>query len=266
MSPYWRLTIILIVALALYVGSAKFWPREVVSVFNKSKMAVSQSEYPTSQIQDAEIEKTEIVNVSDAAISFRPIKVVNKLDEIKDLLTKALNSQVGQKKIDASGIQKLIVDGEVIFEGYEIGRATKSTSGIVAISSYKNAGRLIENADLDTDRHNGRIDAVTSEVWLVLRDGARRRVSLNNMHAKSPCISPDGSMIAYSGAILSGDGVPLGSELYIHNMINGATTKMPLHGKGKIAPLFWDGDVLAIYNGGEEEMGNAEIQFYEISN
>lgn len=240
----------------------RYWASGQQALPTSEELEEKGVQEPLSPQSSAPLPKT--VNEGNGV---RRVRTVIAEAEILQLLEKAMEKTVGEVHEGAEGRQKLVVSGKVLLEGYELGPAAGSAAGDVTVAAYDSALPPLPLADLDRDLKNGKLQVSTAAVWYVPKSGeAARQISPSRINAESPCISADGKRIAYSGQELNAQGFPGKTGLYVYRVETAQTLSIRIASRGRVAPLFWDGNVLAVYNGGAETMGAAEVAFLEVPN
>jgi len=183
--------------------------------------------------------------------------------EMQEVVRRAMEQRLEEMVPGADGKQKLMRNGAVVFEGYSLGDASVSSAGAVALAAHDSKLKPAARAEEDTDFKNGRWQVGISEVWLV-QDGRSEKISASGVHAEHPCISPDGTLVAYTSQPLDGSGLPGRLSLSVYNTRSKHTKTVPIASRGRVVPLLWEEGNLAVYNGGWESMERAEVAFLKI--
>jgi hypothetical protein len=181
---------------------------------------------------------------------------------VEDLLRRTMEMAVGEKRELGGNRERLVLNGKVLFEGFQLGPARMSESGSVTVASHDSELRALEDADLALHFKNGRLEASASAVWL-LRDGKQERISPPELHAQHPCISPDGTRIAYSGQLLDSQNLPRAFGLYLYDIASGRTLAVRYKQQQRAIPLFWQEGTLAVFEGGQESPTN-QVTFLKL--
>lgn len=202
------------------------------------------------------------LNIEHAAIS-KNVKIINKITNQKivtSLLKKALSLSVGQVEGDARGMQKIVVGDRAIFEGYHLQVATMSGNGVIALASYNAPDYLIDNADI-SDAKNGIQKRAVASIWVISPSGDKTKITSPNLNASNPSISADGTLVAFTGEMINTQGLPSAQSLYLAEIGTGYLMRLPIEAKDTIAPLFWEDNVLVIYNGDES---GGEVDYLQL--
>lgn len=197
-----------------------------------------------------------------ASVSASRLREVTDETAVEDLLNRTMEMAVGEKRELGGNREQLVLNGKVVFEGFQLGPARVSESGRVTLASQDSELPALEDADLALHFKNGRLEASASAVWL-LRDGQTERISPPELHAQHPCISPDGTQIAYSGQVLDAQNVPRAFGLYLYNVASGRTLAVRYKKQQRAIPLFWQEGTLAVFEGGQEAMVN-QVTFLKL--
>ncbi len=190
------------------------------------------------------------------------VKEVNDMTAVEDLLKKTMEMAVGEKRELGGRREHLVLNGKVVFEGFQLGPARMSESGRVTLASQESDLPALEDADLGVHFKNGRLEASASAVWL-LRDGKQERISPPELHAQHPCISPDGTLIAYSAQLLDPQNLPRAFGLYLYDVASGSTRSVRYKQQQRAIPLFWQEGTLVVFEGGQESPTN-QITFLRL--
>jgi hypothetical protein len=181
---------------------------------------------------------------------------------VEDLLKHTMKKEVGEKRALGGNREHLVLDGKVVFEGFQLGPARMSESGRITLAAHDSGLAAMDNADLALHFKNGRLEASASAVWL-LRDGKQERISPPELHAQHPCISPDGTQIAYSGQLLDAQNLPRAFGLYLYDVASGRTVAVRYKQQQRAIPLFWQEGTLAVFEGGNEAPTN-QVTFLKL--
>jgi hypothetical protein len=198
-----------------------------------------------------------------ASISASRLREVTEEKAVEDLLDRTTKMAVGERRELGGNREHLVLNGKVIFEGFQLGRARMSESGRVTVASHDSELRALEDADLALHFKNGRLEASASSVWL-LRDGKQERISPPELHAQNPCISPDGTQIAYCGQLLDSRNLPTTFGLYVYDIPSGRTLAVRYKKQQRAVPLFWQEGTLVVFEGGEEAPTN-QVTFLKLA-
>jgi hypothetical protein len=211
--------------------------------------------------------------------SFKVIKVKDLTDDTKveSLLENSDPSdsnsryKVGSVQKQRDGKEWLMVKGQKVFEGYNLSRASSTSDGTIAVSSYSGLHHQIDGDGSDPiiDPKTGRISAAISSVWLIDASGAKHKITSNAIHATYPVLSRDGHWLAFSGQALSDKGVSGEMQVYVVSLQN-ATASDPvclnLPSKGQIIPVKWDkDDKLVVLTTEEENSSTYQLTWVQIT-
>ena len=200
--------------------------------------------------------------VPKASVSASRLREVTDETAVEDLLNRTMGMAVGEKRELGDNREHLVLNGKVVFEGFQLGPARMSESGRVTLTSQDSELPALEDADLALHFKNGRLEASASSVWL-LSDGKKERISPPELHAQHPCISPDGTQIAYSGQVLDAQNLPRAFGLYLYDVASGRTLAVRFKKQQRAIPLFWQEGTLAVFEGGQEAMVN-QVTFLKL--
>lgn len=192
------------------------------------------------------------------------VRSVQTEAEILEVVIRAQEQRIESIVPGSDGKQKLMRNGAVVFEGYALGDGSVSSGGAVVLAAHDSKLKPAARAEEDTDFKNGRWQVGISEVWLV-QNGQPEKISRSGVHAENPCISPDGTRIAYTSQPLDGTGLPGRLSLSLYDTRTKRTATVPIASRGRVVPLLWEDETLAVYNGGWESMGRAEVAFLKIN-
>ncbi len=195
-------------------------------------------------------------------ISASRLREVTEESAVEDLLKQTLEMAVGEKRDLGGKRESLVLNGRVLFEGFQLGPARISDSGRVTLASLESELPALEDADLALHFKNGKLEASASAVWLIW-DGKKERISLPELHAQHPCISPDGTQIAYSGQPLDERKLPGAFGLYLYDIPSGRTLTVRYKKPQRAIPLFWQEGTLAVFEGGMESQTN-QVTFLKL--
>jgi hypothetical protein len=197
-----------------------------------------------------------------AGLSASRVKEVTDMTAVEDLLKRTVEMAVGEKRELGGRREHLVLNGKVVFEGFQLGPARMSESGRVTLASQESDLPALEDADLGLHFKNGRLEASASAVWL-LRDGKQERISPPELHAQHPCISPDGTQIAYSAQLLDAQNLPRAFGLYLYDIASGSTRSVRYKQQQRAIPLFWQEGTLVVFEGGQESPTN-QVTFLKL--
>ena len=197
-----------------------------------------------------------------ASLSASRVREVNDPATVEDLLKRTMEMAVGEKRELGGHREHLVLNGKVVFEGFQLGPARISESGRVTLASQESDLPALEDADLAVHFKNGRLEASASAVWL-LRDGKQERISPPELHAQHPCISPDGTQIAYSAQLLDAQNLPRAFGLYLYDIASGSTRSVRYKQQQRAIPLFWQEGTLVVFEGGQESPTN-QVTFLKL--
>jgi hypothetical protein len=195
-------------------------------------------------------------------ISASRLREVTEEGVVEDLLKRTMEMAVGEKRELGGKRESLVLNGKVLFEGFQLGPARMSESGGVTVASLDSELPALEDADLELHFKNGKLEASSSAVWLI-RDGKKERISPPELHAQHPCISPDGTQVAYSGQQLDGRKLPGAFGLYVYDVPSGRTLTVRYKKQQRAIPLFWQEGTLAVFEGGMESQTN-QVTFLKM--
>jgi hypothetical protein len=200
--------------------------------------------------------------VPKVKISASRLREVKEESAVEDLLKRTMEMAVGEKREQGGHRESLVLNGKVLFEGFQLGPARMSDAGWVTVASLESELPALEDADLALHFKNGRLEASASAVWLIA-DGKKERISPPELHAQHPCISPDGSRIAYSGQELDSQNLPGAFGLYLYDIPSGRTLAVRYKRQQRAIPLFWQEGTLAVFEGGMESESN-QVTFLKL--
>lgn len=200
--------------------------------------------------------------VPRASVSAARLREVTDETAVEDLLNRTMEMAVGEKRGLGGNREHLVLNGKVVFEGFQLGPARMSESGTVTLASQESELPALEDADLALHFKNGRLEASASAVWL-LRDGKKERISPPELHAQHPCISPDGTQVAYSAQLLDAQNLPRAFGLYLYDIASARTLAVRYKKQQRAIPLFWQEGTLAVFEGGQESMVN-QVTFLKL--
>lgn len=200
--------------------------------------------------------------VPRTSLSASRLKEVTDETALEDLLKRTSDMAVGEMHALGGNRQQLVIDGKVVFEGFQLGPARRSESGRVTLASQESGLPALEDADLALHFKNGRLEASASAVWL-LSDGKQERISPPELHAQHPCISPDGTQIAYSAQLLDAQNLPRAFGLYLYDIPSGRTRSVRYKQQQRAIPLFWQEGTLVVFEGGQESPSN-QVTFLKL--
>jgi hypothetical protein len=196
-------------------------------------------------------------------VSASRLKEVTEETAVEDLLKRTMGMAVGEKRDLGGGREGLVLEGKVLFEGFQLGPARMSDSGRLTVASHGSDLPPLEEADLELHFKHGRLEVSTSTVWLI-SDGKQERISPPELHAQHPCISPDGTQIAYSGQTLDSRNLPGNFGLYVYDVPSGRTLAVRYKQPQRAIPLFWQEGTLAVFEGGMESPTN-QVAFLKLA-
>ena len=183
--------------------------------------------------------------------------------EMFEVVRRAMAHRLEEMVPGDNGKQKLMRNGSVVFEGYSLGDASVSSTGAVALAAHDSNLKTAARAEEDSDFKNGRWQVGISEVWLVQK-GRSEKISGSGVHAEHPCISQDGTLVAYTSQPVDGSGLPGRLSLCVYDTRTKHTKTVPIASRGRVFPLLWEDGNLAVFNGGWESMERAEVAFLKI--
>ncbi len=195
-------------------------------------------------------------------LALRPLKIVTAEAELEKLMRRAMELSVGEIQLVEGRLQKLVHNGRELFRGYQLSNASGAKNGMVAVAAYDSDRKGIDDADLESDFRQGKLQVSTAAVWL-LHAGERERISPTGMHADYPCISPDGTRVAYTGRLLNEQGMPAPQRLYLFDSRTKQTSVLDVENRGRVAALYWEGESLAVYSGALEA-SSAAVTFFKM--
>jgi Tol biopolymer transport system component len=210
--------------------------------------------------------------------SFKVIAVKNLTDDAKvesllansDPTDSVSRYKVGTIQRQQDGKEWLIVKGQRVFDGYTLSRATSSSDGTIAVSSYSDLHNQIDGDGSDAvfDKTGKLIQAISS-VWIIDPSGAKHKITSDTMHATDPIISRDGHWLAFSGQALNDKGIPGEKQVYVVSLQNGnasAPVSLNLPSKGAIVPVKWDKkDQLVVLTTEDENSSTYQLTWVQIS-
>jgi len=117
---------------------------------------------------------------------------------------------------------------------------SESTNGLIAFILYSSNAPPTHLAEVGAD---GRVNTRLGELWISRGNVPPERVSPCSMHARNPCISPDGRYIAYTGCRADANGF-LGKEsVFLTDLSNPQSAPHVLattqDNDGTACPLAW---------------------------
>ncbi len=182
---------------------------------------------------------------------------------VEDMLNRTTAMVVGGKRELGGNREQLLLNGQVLFEGFQLGPARMSESGKITLAAYESGAPALEDAEFSVHFKNGRLEASSSAVWL-LQDGKQERISPPGLHAQQPCISPDGNRIAYTARTLDARNLPGAVGLYLYDVPTRRTLEIRFKQQQRAIPLFWEEGNLAVFEGGQEALVN-QVTFLKLS-
>ena len=201
--------------------------------------------------------------ISKTNVSASRLREVTEESAVEDLIQRTMEMAVGEKRDLGDKREGLVVHGKVLFEGFQLGPARMSESGRLTLASHGSDLPALEEADLGLHFKNGRLEASTSAVWLIA-DGKSEQISPPGLHAQHPCISPDGTQIAYSAQVLDSRNLPGTFGLYVYDVPSRRTLEVRYKRQQRAIPLFWQEGTLAVFEGGMESPIN-QVTFLKLA-
>ena len=198
------------------------------------------------------------------ASTVKKVRSLQTESAIMEVDSRAMAQRLEEIVAGDGGKQKLMRNGVAVFEGYSLGDASVSSQGAVALAAHDSKLKPAARAEEDSDFKDGRWQVGISEVWLV-ENGRSEKISRPGVHAEHPCISQDGSRVAYTSQPLDGSGSPGRLSLAVYDTRTKRTATVPIASRGRVVPLLWEDGNLAVYNGGWESMEKAEVAFLRIT-
>jgi hypothetical protein len=172
------------------------------------------------------------------------------------------------------GKEWLMVNGQKVFEGYNLSQASSSTDGVIAVSSFSGLHNQIDGdgSDAIPDKRTGKNIQAISSIWIVDSSGAKLKITSDDIQATSPVVSRDGHWLAFSGESLDDKGfpkkpLPEGQQVYVVSLKNGvASTPVGLNlpSKGEIIPIKWDHGQLVVLTTEEENSSTYQLTWVQI--
>jgi hypothetical protein len=200
--------------------------------------------------------------VFSASVAASRIREIREESAVEDQLKRTTEMAVGEKRNLGGKRESLVLNGQVLFEGFQLGPARISETGWVTVASLESELPPLEEADLALHFKNGRLEASASAVWLI-GNGKKERISPPELHAQHPCISPDGTQIAYSAQSLDSRKLPGAFGLYLYDIPSGRTLAVRYKQQQRAIPLFWQEGTLAVFEGGMESQQN-QVTFLKL--
>ena len=216
--------------------------------------------------------------------SFKVIKVKDLTDDTKveSLLENADPSdsnsryKVGSVEKQQDGNEWLTVKGQKVFEGYNLSRASSSSDGVIAVSSFSGLHNQIngDGSDAVLDKKTGKNIQAISSIWIIDSSGAKHKITSDDMHAAYPVISRDGHWLAFSGERLDDKGfpkkpLPEGQQVYVVSLQNGVASTpvcLNLPSRGAIIPVKWDkADQLVVMTTEDENSSTYRLTWVQIT-
>lgn len=179
--------------------------------------------------------------------------------------------QVGRIVKTADNRQQLVLDDNTVFEARLIRDRTISRNGTLAVAAVfgKNPPLESEQSEVRYVDNVAILESSSMEVWVVREDKSSIKISPDNVHAKRPSISPDGTYVAYTGRKRDLRGIPGEEMLYITNLATGEI--VPYRGNGRkdsymVSPGKWsdDGLTLAVLEDYGETGGHLTLQYLQV--
>jgi len=199
-----------------------------------------------------------------SASSLKKVRSLKTESAIMEVVRRAMEQRLEEIVAGDGGKQKMMRNGDVVFEGYSLGAASVSSKGVLALAAHDSNLKPAARAEEDSDLKDGRWQVGISEVWLV-ENGRAEKISRPGVHAEQPCISPDGTRVAYTLQPVDGTGLPGRLSLAVYDTRTRRTATFPFASRGRVVPLLWEDGTLAVYNGGWESMERAEVTFLRIN-
>ena len=200
--------------------------------------------------------------LSKASIPATRVREVLEESAVEELLNRTTAMVVGGKRELGENREQLLLNGKVVFEGFQLGPARMSESGRITLAAYESGLSALEDADFSVHFKNGRLEASSSAIWL-LQEGKQERISPPGLHAQQPCISPDGDRIAYTARTLDSRNLPGANGLYLYDVATHQTVAIRFKQQQRAIPLFWEEGNLAVFEGGEEALIN-QVSFLKL--
>lgn len=210
--------------------------------------------------------------------SFKIIKVKNLTDDAKveslwensDPSDSKSRYNVGTVQKQQDGKEWLIVNGKKVFEGYTLSKATSSSDGTIAVSSFSGLHNQINGDGLDTiiDKKTGKNIQAISSVWIIDPSGAKHKITPDDKQATYPVLSQDGHWLAFLGQMLNDKGFPGEQHLYVVSTESGIVSSpsiLSLPSKGAIMPIRWDrDDQLVVLTTKDENASTYQLTWVQI--
>jgi hypothetical protein len=183
--------------------------------------------------------------------------------------------KVGSVQKQQDGKQWLMVKGQKIFEGYNLSRASSSSNGVIAVSSFSGLHNQIngDGSDAVIDPKTGKNIQAVSSIWIIDASGAKHKITADDMHATDPVLSRDGQWLAFTGQALDEKGfpkpLPAGPQVYVVTLQNGvasAPVSLNLPSKGAIVPIKWDKkDQLVVLSTENENSSSYQLTWLQVT-
>jgi Tol biopolymer transport system component len=210
--------------------------------------------------------------------SFKIIAVKNLTDDVKaesslenfsDPFDSNARYNVGSIQKMQDGKELLILKEKKVFEGYNLSRASSSSDGMIAVSSYSGLRHQIDGDGSDPiiDPKTGNLAAAISSVWIIDPSGAKHKITPDTMHAVYPVLSRDGHWLAFSGQTWDEKGGSGDIQIYVVSLKNGvasAPVSLNLPSKGEIIPVKWDNEQLVVLTTEEENSSTYQLTWIHI--
>jgi hypothetical protein len=254
--------VVLVLSVAAGYVSVQGWLARQPSLPTTFNLEEKGAPEPQKALPEPAPKPPAATTVSRLNISASRLREVTDDAAVEDLLRQTTEMAVGERRDLGGKRESLVLNGRVLFEGFQLGPARMSASGRVTVASLESELPALEDADLELHFKNGRLEASASAVWLIW-DGKKERISLPDLHAQHPCISPDGTQIAYSGQTLDGRKLPGAFGLYVYDVPSRRTLTVRYKKQQRAIPLFWQEGTLAVFEGGMESQTN-QVTFLKL--
>jgi hypothetical protein len=197
-------------------------------------------------------------------------KVQSILDNASDSSDSKFRYKVGSVQKQPDGKERLMVKGQEIFEGYNLSRASSSSDGTLAVSSYSDVHHQIDGDGSDPviDPKTGKFAAAISSVWIIDASGVKHKITTDAMHATCPVLSRDGHWLAFAGQKLNEKGISREKQVYVVSLENGVASdpvSLNLPSKGEIVPVKWDNDKLVVLSTEDENASTYQLTWVQIN-
>lgn len=136
---------------------------------------------------------------------------------VAELLTTFKPVEVGQIQTSSEGKQQLMLSGKLVFEARRIGSRSISADGVLFVEAVTGELVPIEQAEANVD---GKLLGSPREVWRVMPDGTRSKITPSDIDASNPVTSPDGGKVAYTGREIDANGFLGPRRLYVVNLMS----------------------------------------------